>query len=103
MMDIQNNKKLKFSYKFTIRCIDCLYRPLISHDQVFFFVSVLVKTQITLIILWIQKLAASDQQTLVMLSHGYLSLIKTKVGKAVFPNLINGSWLDIVSKNVSHH
>ena len=38
-----------------------------------------------------------------MLSLGYLinvSVIKTKVGYPVLTNLINGSWLDILTKDV---
>ena len=41
-----------------------------------------------------------------MLSLGYLinvSVIKTKVGYPVLTNLINGSWLDILTKDVSHN
>ena len=41
-----------------------------------------------------------------MLSLGYLinvSVIKTKVGYLVLTNLINGSWLDILTKDVSHY
>ena len=58
---------------------------------------------LTLIILWFSMLVPT---WLVMLSLGYLinvSVIKTKVGYPVLTNLINGNWLDILTKDVSHY